>query len=348
MKKLLLTLMLLITLKPFPGSSQTIETMVKDLPPYFSILTKWGYRPEWDEKSENVYFIDKQAGNVFKINIITREITAVTSLFSHAGIFRVLCLTNGDLLLGIGGKIFDPSDPEKNRHKLEMYVLKKDDLKHPVSMGEYYDEGPAVSRQSLKIAWTLPGQREIAMGDIQYVNGVPSIGNKRIIISYKDSSAYVKLETQDFRPPFDNELLYTHYWGDARDSFHHSHTYGYNLETGSITKYTSMVNSYNEAEGIFPDGKSILVESDRHQPLAERNKYKLDVYRLPLDGKDKPERLADFSTRYPGLLRSDNPVVEKTGKFIALQFGFMEGAGEGQGIFLIDVEKYEQLKKNKK
>jgi hypothetical protein len=32
------------------------------------------------------------------------------------------------------------------------------------------------------------------------------------------------------------------------------------------------------------------------------------------------------------------------GRFIALQFGFMKGAGDGQGIFLYDVEKYEKSK----
>jgi hypothetical protein len=49
-------------------------------------------------------------GDVFKINIKTREITCVTCGFYHAGIFRVLCLKNGDLLLGIGGKDFDPAN----------------------------------------------------------------------------------------------------------------------------------------------------------------------------------------------------------------------------------------------
>jgi hypothetical protein len=39
---------------------------MKDLPPYFSILTTWGLRPEWDEKSENIYFLDKMVGNVLK------------------------------------------------------------------------------------------------------------------------------------------------------------------------------------------------------------------------------------------------------------------------------------------
>jgi hypothetical protein len=323
---------------------QTIEILAKELPPYFSILTTWGLRPEWDEKSENIYFLDKMAGDVFKINLQTRQITGVTTNFNHAGIFRVLCLQNGDLLLGIGGKDFDPSDPEKNRHKLEMYILKKNNPDAPISLGEFMDEGPAISRNQMKIAWTLPGQREICMADIAYINGIPKLVNKEIIISYKDSSAYVRLETQDFRPPFDDELLYTHYWGDAGDAFHHSETYGYNLKTGKYTNYTHLGNSYNEAEGIYPDGNYILIESDRHQPLHNRNQYKLDVYKLKLDGSGEVERLADFSTRYPGILRSDNPVVDRTGRYIAMQFGFMQGSGNGKGIFLFDIIKYKKYK----
>jgi hypothetical protein len=342
MKKV--TVFLIALFYTITSFSQTIEELAKELPLHFSVLTTWGLRPEWDEKGENIYFLSKLVGDVFKINMETREITCVTCGFYHAGIFRVLCLKNGDLLLGIGGKYFDPAEPEKHRYNLEMYILKKDDLKNPVSLGEFMDEGPAISRNNMKIAWTLYGQREIVMADIEYNNGIPKLVNKKTIVNYNDSSAYVRLESQDFRPPHDEELIYTHYWGDEKDAFYNSQTYGYNLKTGITTDYTFFSDSYNEAEGIFPDGKHILIESDRHQPMELRNQYRLDVYKLKLDGSGEAERLADFSTRYPGKFKSDNPVVDRTGRFIALQFGFMKGAGDGQGIFLFDLEMFEKMK----
>jgi hypothetical protein len=117
------------------------------------------------------------------------------------------------------------------------------------------------------------------------------------------------------------------------------------LKTGEITNYTNSSGSYDEAEGIFPDGKYCMIESDRHQDLANRLRWKVDIYRLKLDGSGEVERLADFSTRYPGKLRSDNPVVNRTGKWIAVQYGYMAGSGDGQGIFLFDVEKFEKSKK---
>jgi Tol biopolymer transport system component len=59
------------------------------------------------------------------------------------------------------------------------------------------------------------------------------------------------------------------------------------LITKKTTKYTDLPKSYNEAEGIFPDGDFMVIESDRHQPMEERNKYKLDIYKLKLDGSGK-------------------------------------------------------------
>ncbi|MGF7217199.1 hypothetical protein GGR92_003372 [Spirosoma lacussanchae] len=325
--------------------TQSIESIAKELPSHFSVLTTWGVRPEWDETSENIYFLNKLVGDVFRINIKTREVTAVTANFYHGGIYRAQCLPNGDLLLAMGGTTFDATNPEKDRHTgLGLYILKKDNLNKPYPLGAYCDEGPAVSKKKMQIAWTLPGQRDIKMGQIRYVDGVPELADVKTIVSYRDSAAYVRLETQDFRPPQDEELIYTHYWGDANDQYHHSQAYGFNLRTGTTTRYTNLPDSYNEVEGIFPDGQYVLIESDRHQPMNERNKYKLDIYRLRLDGSGAVERLADFSTRYPNRLRSDNPVVDKTGTLIAHQFGYQRGAGDGKGIFLFDLKKYEQNK----
>ena len=47
------------------ANAQTIESLIEELPTYFSILTTWGVRPEWDEKSENIYFLNKLVGDVF-------------------------------------------------------------------------------------------------------------------------------------------------------------------------------------------------------------------------------------------------------------------------------------------
>jgi len=349
MKKRILIVSILIVQFCKLANTQTIESLMKELPPYFSILTTWGVRPEWCEKSENIYFLNKLVGDVFKINIATREVSHVTAGFYHGGIHRVLCLSNGDLLLAMGPDIFDASNPEKDRHSgLGLFVLKKDNPYKPYPLNAYCDEGPAVSKNSMKIAWTLKGQREIKMGEIYYDDkGIPHLKDVQKIISYRDSTDYVRLETQDFRPPLNEELIYTHYWGDSIDQYYNSQVFGFNIRTGITTKYTDLPNSYNEAEGIFPCGNYLALESDRHQPMEERNKYKLDIYILKLDGSGEVERLADFSTRYPGVIKSDNPVVNNKGNIIAHQFGFQQGAGDGRGIFLLDLDAFEAYKRGK-
>jgi hypothetical protein len=349
MRKIVLIVALIILQIINKSNAQTIESLIKELPPYFSILTTWGTRPECDEKSENIYFLNKLVGDVFKINIATREISQVTSGFYHGGIHRVLCLSNGDLLLAMGSNIFDATNPEKDRHAgLGLYILTKDKPSNPYPLNVFCDEGPAVSKNCMKIAWTLVGQREIKMGEIYYDNGVPHLKDVQTIISYKDSSAYVRLETQDFRPPLNEELIYTHYWGDEKDQYYNSQVFGFNLKTNKTTKYTDLPKSYNEAEGIFPDGNYMVIESDRHQPMEERNKYKLDIYKLKLDGSGEVERLADFSTRYLNKIKSDNPVVNNKGNIIAHQFGFQKGAGDGRGIFLFNLDAFEKYKRSKK
>ncbi len=185
-KKLVLVWIIIgMVVMHFQSQAQTMETLAKDLPPYFSVLTTWGLRPDWDKQSENIYFLNKIVGDVFKINIKTREITCVTDGFYHGGIFRAQCLTNGDLLLAMGGETFDSKNPERDRHAgLQLFVLKKDDLKNPYPLGEVCDEGPALSKSKMTIDWTLPGQREIKMANIEYPNGIPKLVNVKTLINY--------------------------------------------------------------------------------------------------------------------------------------------------------------------
>jgi hypothetical protein len=98
----------------------------------------------------------------------------------------------------------------------------------------------------------------------------------------------------------------------------------------------------DEDEGVGRAGceNDIMVESDRHLPKELRNKYKVDIFRLKLDGSGEAEQLADLAQRFPDTLRSDNPVVDRTGRYVAYQFGFSRGAGaRGQGILLLDLQK---------
>ncbi len=74
-----------------------------------------------------------------------------------------------------------------------MYILKKGDLKNPISLSEYFDDVPAISHHDIRIDRTLPGQWEISMADSEYKESNPRLVNKKTIIPFMGSSEYVRL-----------------------------------------------------------------------------------------------------------------------------------------------------------
>jgi len=313
--------------------AQSPVLLTKDLPPYCSVLTTWGVHPEWDEKAEHLYFLNKKVGDVFKINLKTRAITLVTT-FYHGGVHRVRCLPNGDLLLAMGGRVFDADEPERDRQAgLQLFLLKKDEPGKLYPLEAYCEDGLAVARNQLRLAWTLPGKQEIRVAELIYNKGIPALSNVRSAVSYLDTSAHLRLEAADFRPPLDDELIYTHYTGDTQQPFRNAQAFGLHLPSRKLTRYTPAPAGYHQAVGIFPDGKSLLLESER-LPGASRPARQLDLCRLKLDGTGETERLAEA----PSGPISGGGVVNRPGTLIAHPLS--QGKGEAQGILLLDLEKF--------
>ncbi|NWG12997.1 MAG: PD40 domain-containing protein, partial [Acidobacteria bacterium] len=114
------------------------------------------------------------------------------------------------------------------------------------------------------------------------------------------------LETQNFRPPDENELIFSAY------GYQKTEVMGLNLQTGKVVNYSNAPDQYDEPEGIFPDGKYTLVECDAHNPKGSQH---IDLYKLALDGSGRSERITHFND-YPGY-KASNPVVSDDGKYIA-------------------------------
>jgi Tol biopolymer transport system component len=305
------------------------------LPEHITVLTDFGQRSEWSLDGKTVYFVDSAGGDVWKVDIDskkTRKITLPEFRPEGHGYYRVLCLANGDLLFTCG--------PE--RYELYLQVIDKDLKQPPVNLpDEQINEGPAISRKTMNIAWS-PDHTKIYTGRIEYKNGVPRIVDKKKIIDNRDivvdSIKYEDiLEPQNFRPPDEEELIWSQYGKTSRGIFS-SEVMGYSLITGEMTNYSKAPEQYDEPEGIFPDGQYTLIESDKHHP--EGTAY-IDIYKFKLD-KNNPgyERLTFFS-EVEGY-RSSNPVVRDDGKMIAFQASIAgSAAGAGCGLYLFDLEKYE-------
>jgi hypothetical protein len=309
------------------------------LPSHITALTSFGQRAEWSIDGKNVYFLDKPGGEVWVVNVktkATKQVTKPKNREKGYGYYRVMCLANGDLLL-CGG--FE-------RHRLFFEVLDKSLQKAPQKIAnEELDEGPAISRKTMKIAWTSPGQKQIYEGKISYKNGVVTIINKKLLVDSKNvvSDEGIKyediLESQNWRGKNEQELIFAQYKGGR--SFR-SEVFGIETVTGKIINYSKDSLAYDEPEGIFPDGKYTLVESDKHNITSGTST--IDIYKLKLDGTGKNYERLTFFSDIKGY-RSSNPMMSDDARFMVFQGSYSGSeAGGGCGIYLFDFKKF----KNKK
>jgi hypothetical protein len=313
------------------SADQKGKSPADELPPHIHRVTWFGERADWSHDGKRILFLARTFGDVYEVELATGIIRPVTHHYFHAGYTRALYLANGDILLS-GARTFDPQNPWKSRHEdnAELWVLKKDRSGPPVALGANCSEGPAVSRRTMRIAWTR--HNAIHLAEIVCESDTPKLAGQKKILDAKDLPFKCGLETQNFRPPEENELTFSAY------GYQGTEVMGLDLKTGKVVNYSNAPDQYDEPEGIFPDGKHTLVECDRH---CGKGAGHIDLYNLALDGSGRTERLTFFND-YPGY-KASNPVVSDDGRFIAFQLARSKDvAGVGHGIFVFDLAMYEK------
>lgn len=174
------------------------------------------------------------------------------------------------------------------------------------------------------------------MADIVYENGKPELANKKKVLDRRDLPFKCGLETQNFRPPDEKELIFSAY------GYQGTEVMGLDIASGEVVNYSKAPSQYDEPEGIFPDGEHTLVECDKHN--VKGTQY-IDIYKLALDGSGTTRRMTFFAN-YPGY-KASNPVVSDDGRFIAFQVAKRgDPAGVGRGILIFDLEMYENTRKS--
>ncbi|MDA2927522.1 hypothetical protein MYX78_09890 [Acidobacteria bacterium AH-259-G07] len=320
------------------SESKEGKSPADELPPYITRLTHFGQRGDWSHDGMRMLFLERTFGDIYEIDVQTQIIRPISHHYFHEGYTRALYLANGDIILS-GARQFDAEDPfPSRRDNAELWVLSKELDKPPVALGTKCSEGPAVSRKRMTIAWTIDhgdypdklpeGAAQIWMADIKYENGVPKLVNKKLVLDNRNLDFKTGLETQNFRPPEEKELIFSAY------GYQGTEVVGVELETGKITNYSNSPH-YEEPEGIFPDGRHTLFEGDHHNPQGSQY---IDVYKLRLDGSGHVERVTYFGD-YAGY-KASNPVVSDDGRFIEFQMAKLgDPAGVGRGLFIYDIEK---------
>lgn len=308
------------------------------LPPDTEILTHFGERADFSPDNRRVAFMAKSFGDAFVIDLETRVIRCLTCNVPGAAFLRVMHLSNGDYLL-IGPERF--TDIRTSRHRdNELWLLRRHEGAKPVRLGQKMSEGAAVSKRALRIAFAetaaqnpelAPRRSRIWVADVDVENAV--LKNRRVVVESPDDTC--TLEAQDF---FDNDrkLTYSCYERGGGAS-----VWTVDLETGERVNHSKAIGSYNEVEGIFPDGLHTCVESDRQAMLRGKTQQfrDIDVWKLRLDGTGRSFQRLTFFNDYEGW-KASNSVVSTDGRYLAFQAArTADEAGVGYGILLKKLAK---------
>lgn len=312
------------------------------LPPWIAPLRDSGLRPDWSPDGTRLVFLDALVGDVFELTLATGAVRPLTGHFAHAGFTRARYLSSGDLLLC--GPRGDDATEEGGRWDTGLWWLSSRADGPAVSLEEPCFEGPATARGSDRIAWTVSeypervvfGRSEIWTGEILLEGDVPRLVGRRKVVDRGDFHQLAFLESQDFRPPEERELIFTAY------AWRGGEVMGVDLDSGEIRNYSQRWG-YDEAEGVFPDGRFAAVEREP-DTYTLVPKGHIDLWRVALDGSGRMDRLTRFSD-FAGF-GANNPVVSPDGRLMAFGLRDANGAhGNGRGIFLLDLPAWERSRK---
>ncbi len=305
-----------------------------NLPSYIERLTLFGERADISPDNKQIAFMSKSFGDALVIDLKTHEIKCLTCGIPAAAYLRVMHLSNGDYIL-IGPDHFENIQTSRSRDN-ELWYLSRMPGSEPVKLGQKMSEGAAISKKSMKIAFAVlhdqvpdvpSGASRIVVAELDLNGEVPGLANKKVVFESPDRSCTV--EPNDF---YDNDTKLTFTCYEPGDN---GSVMGLDLVTMQVTNFSKAPETYNEVEGIFPDGKYTCVESDRQCSwLGGHGSGNIDIWKLKLDGTGKDfERLTFFNDYEGG--KASNPVVATNGDFMAFQMARTnEPAGVGHGIFI--------------
>lgn len=336
MKRELLLILLSITLYAAETkSNRTDGNPLDHLPANVEVLTHFGERADISPDNQRVAFMAKSFGDAMLIDLKTRRITCLTCNVPGAAFLRVMHVVTGDYIV-IGPDHFENVHTSRTRDN-ELWFLSKEPGSKPMKLGQKMSEGAAISKKSLKIAFSVlppqdpeisPGTSKLIIADLDLSGSAPKLVNKKTVYESKDRGCV--LEAQDFYDD-DKKMTFTCYEPNEAAS-----VMGIDLQTGQVTNFSKTPGTYNEPEGIFPDGHYTTVEGDRQSEEfgGGRGPGNIDIWKLKLDGTGKDfTRLTHFNDYEGG--KASNPVVSTDGRFMAFQAARAgDPAGVGYGILL--------------
>jgi len=306
------------------------------------VLTHFGERADFSPDKQTVAFMDKSFGDAFVIDLKTRIIRCLTCSIPGAAFLRVMHLSNGDYILIGPAKFIDPN-VRRDRDNELWYLSSKQGSK-PLRLNERMHEGAAISKHSMLISFSetsgdhpdLPRDySRLMVAELDLSSGTPHLANLHKV--YESFNTDCSLEAQDFYDN-DSKMTFTCYVRkvEPQGVVGLAKVMGIDLKTGKVTDFSQSPDTYNECEGIFPDGRFTAVEGDRQvaELGGDHGMRNIDIWKIRLDGTGKDfVRLTHFND-YEGW-KASNPVLSTDGKLMAFQVAHTsDNAGVGYGIIL--------------
>lgn len=313
---------------------------LEHLPANIQVLTHFGERADFSPDNKRIAFMSKSFGDAMVYDLATRSISCLTCNVPGAAFLRVMHLVTGDYVL-IGPEKFEDIRTSRSRDN-ELWFLSKEKGSKPVKFGVKMSEGMAISKKSMKIAFSqvhaqspdlAVGASRLVIADLDISGGIPKLFNQKTV--YESPDRNCTIEAADF---FDNDskMTFTCYEPNGLAS-----VMTIDLKTNAVVNQSKAPGTYNECEGIFPDGKYTLVEADRQCDKlgGKRGAGNIDIWKLKLDGTGKNfVRLSHFNDYESS--KASNPVVSTDGKYMSFQSANTnDPAGVGYGILLYTFKK---------
>ncbi|HKH62911.1 MAG TPA: hypothetical protein VKA49_18850 [Flavitalea sp.] len=310
------------------------------LPRNIEILTYFGERADFSPDNQRIAFMAKSFGDAMVIDLKTRQISCLTCNVPGAAFLRVMHLPTGDFIL-IGPDHFEDIHTSRLRDN-ELWFLSQKRGSKPVKLGQKMNEGAAVSKTNMRIAFSqVPAQSpdlrdgasRIVVAELDISGEIPKLVNQRTAYESKDRNCV--LEAQDF---YDNDSKLSFVCYEPKDL---ASVWSIDLKTKQVINFSQAPGTYNETEGIFPDGLYTCVEADRQCDWlgGTRGSKNIDIWKLKLDGTGKNfVRLTNFNDYEGG--KASNPVISTDGKMMAFQSAkTTDPAGVGYGLLLYKFDK---------
>jgi len=152
----------------------------------------------------------KSFGDAMVVDLQSRVIQCLTCNVPGAVFLRVMHLVTGDYIL-IGPDHFENPSISRRRDN-ELWFLSQKRGSKPVKLGQKLSEGAAISKKSMKIAFSQvaaqstdlePDASRLIVAELD-LSGEPKLINRKTVYESKDRSCV--LEAQDF---YDNDTKMT-------------------------------------------------------------------------------------------------------------------------------------------